>query len=35
MNAIARMDDGSMIAVGGSDSHSRATKFYMLKFDKQ
>ena len=35
MNAIARMDDGSMIAVGGSDSHSRATKFYMLKFNKQ
>ncbi|WP_373031779.1 hypothetical protein [Sulfurovum sp.] len=35
MNAIARMDDGSMVAVGASDSHSRATKFYMLKFDKQ
>ncbi len=35
MNAIARMDDGSMVAVGGSDSHSRATKFYMLKLDKQ
>ncbi|WP_373029870.1 hypothetical protein [Sulfurovum sp.] len=33
MNAIARMDDGSMIAAGGSDSHSRATKFYMLKID--
>ena len=35
MNAIASMDDGSMVAVGGSDSHSRSTKFYMLKFDKQ
>ncbi len=35
MNAIARMDDGSMIAAGGSDSYSRATKFYMLKLDKQ
>ncbi len=35
MNAIERMDDGSMIAVGGSDSYSRATKFYMLKIDKQ
>ncbi|MCW8822158.1 MAG: hypothetical protein OQK45_08000 [Sulfurovum sp.] len=35
MNAIARMDDGSMVAVGGSDSYSRATKFYMLKIDKQ
>ena len=34
MNTIARMDDGSMVAAGGSDSHSRATKFYMLKFDK-
>ena len=35
MNAIARMDDGSMVAAGGSDSYSRATKFYMLKLDKQ
>ena len=35
MNAITRMDDGSMVAVGESDSHSRATKFYMLKIDKQ
>jgi hypothetical protein len=35
MHAIARMDDGSMIAVGGSDSYSRATKFYMLKLHKQ
>jgi hypothetical protein len=35
VNAIARMDDGSMVAVGGSDSYSRATKFYMLKIDKQ
>ncbi len=34
-NAIARMDDGSMVVVGGSDSYSRATKFYMLKIDKQ
>ena len=34
MNAIARMDDGSVVAVGGSDSHSRATKFYMLKIDR-
>jgi uncharacterized delta-60 repeat protein len=33
MNTIARMDDGSMVAAGGSDSHSRATKFYMLKID--
>ncbi|MBT8343595.1 MAG: hypothetical protein KJO45_02645, partial [Sulfurovum sp.] len=35
MNAIARMDDGSMVAAGGSDSYSRATKFYMLKLDKK
>lgn len=34
-NAIAQMADGSMVVVGGSDSHSRATKFYMLKIDKQ
>ncbi len=34
MNAIARMDDGTIVAVGGSDSHSRATKFYMLKLEK-
>jgi hypothetical protein len=35
MNAIARMHDGSMVAAGGSDSQSRATKFYMIKIDKQ
>ena len=35
MNAIARMDDGSMVAVGGSDSYSRSTKIYMLKIDKK
>ena len=34
-HAIARMDDGSIIAVGGSDSFSRATKFYMLKIDQK
>ena len=35
MNAIARMDDGSMVAAGGSDSYSRASKFYLLKLEKQ
>lgn len=35
VHAIARTDDGSMVTVGGSDSYSRATKFYMLKIDKQ
>ncbi len=35
MNAIARMDDGSIIAAGGSDSYSRASKFYLLKLEKQ
>ncbi len=35
VNAITRLSDGSMIAVGESDSYSRATKIYMLKIDKK
>jgi len=35
VNAIERLFDGSMIAVGGSDSYSRSTKIYMLKIDKK
>lgn len=34
-HAIARMDDGSIIVAGGSDSYSRSTKFYILKIDKK
>jgi len=34
-NAIAGMDDGSMVAAGGSDSYSRARKFYLLKLEKK
>ena len=35
VNAIARLSDGSMIAVGGSDSYSRSTKIFMLKIGKK
>jgi uncharacterized delta-60 repeat protein len=35
VNAITRLSDGSMIAVGGSDSYSRSTKMYLLKIDKK
>ncbi len=35
VNAITRLSDGSMIAVGESDSYSRATKIYMLKIEKK
>ncbi|MGB5506013.1 MAG: hypothetical protein WBM70_04910 [Sulfurovum sp.] len=34
-NAITRLSDGSMVAVGGSDSYSRSTKIYILKIDKK
>lgn len=35
VNAITGLDDGSMIAVGGSDSYSRSTKIYILKIGKK
>ena len=35
VNAITRLSDGSMIAVGGSDSYSRSTKIYMLNIAKK
>ncbi len=35
VNAITALSDGSMIAVGGSDSYSRSTQIYMLKIDKK
>ena len=35
VNAITHLSDGSMIAVGESDSYSRATKIYMMKIDKK
>ena len=35
VNAIARLSDGSVIVVGGTDSYSRSTKVYMLKIDKK
>jgi hypothetical protein len=35
VNAITRLSDGSMMAVGGSDSYSRSTKIYMLNIDKK
>ncbi len=35
LNAIASIDNRSMIAVGGSDSYSRSTKIYMMKIDKK
>ena len=35
VNAITRLSDGNMIAVGESDSYSRATKIYMIKIDKK
>jgi len=35
VNAITRLTDGSMIAVGGSDSYSRSSNIYMLKIEKK
>ena len=35
LNAIASINNRSMVAVGGSDSYSRSTKIYMLKIDKK
>jgi uncharacterized delta-60 repeat protein len=35
VNAITRLSDGNMIAVGESDSYSRSTKIYMIKIDKK
>lgn len=35
VNAITRLSDGSMLAVGGSDSYSRSTKIFMLKIGKK
>jgi len=35
LNAITRLSDGSMVAVGESDSYSRSTKIFMLKIDKK
>jgi len=35
VNAITRLSDGSLMAVGGSDSYSRSTKIYIIKIDKK
>jgi uncharacterized delta-60 repeat protein len=35
VNAITRLSDGSMVAVGGSESYSRSTQIYMIKIDKK
>lgn len=35
VNAITQLSNGSLIAVGESDSYSRATKIYMMKIDKK